>query len=282
MPKTKAIVISGPMDARHVGGVNVSGNSPSSLSHYFNNNMMIPDERPSHTVAAFAKADVPKRSDTMNSSILRPSLHFKGSFSMLGRQSSIRHTEETEKSDSESVHRPLRMKSSMSRLRQRVGLDRESYDITKTPSPEPPLKPEATQKMYAPLQDWNEPACLTALPVYTPVKDVRSSSTSASPLRKPLIQRRPSLPFKGQSLDVNARSAQPPARQHRADSGTAIDFEDVPVKERPVPFKEIMAVSSHAERMALYKKTRDYWATVDHGLAAWTEYAGRSRTVVMQ
>ncbi|KAI1585454.1 hypothetical protein PtrEW7m1_002185 [Pyrenophora tritici-repentis] len=280
MPKTKAIVISGPMDARHVGGVNLLGNGSSGFSHYFNNATIQQDERPSHAFATSGKIEVPKRSDTMNSPIRRPSLHFKASFSMLGRQSSVRQPDETEKSDSESVHRSLRMKSSMSRLRQRVGL--ESYDTVKTPSPEPSLKPEATQ-MYAPLrQDWNEPAHLTALPFYTPIKDVRSASTSASPPRKPLVQRRPSLPFKSQSQDVNARPAQPPARQHRADSGTAIDFRDVPVKERPVPFKEIMAVSSHAERMALYKKTRDYWATVDHGLAAWTEYAGRSRTVVMQ
>ena len=284
MAKTKAMVISGPMDAKHVGGVNVSGNNPSSFVHYFNSAMMVPDERPSHTFAATGNTELPKRSNTMNSSILRPGLSLKRSLSKLGRQASLRRPDETERSDSESIHRPLRMlsnMSNMSRLRHRVGLERESCDTAETPAPEPPLKPEKAQKMYYPLQDQNVPARLTASPVYTTTTDVRSARNSVSPPRKPLAHRLPPLPFEDQSVDTNARSSQQSPRQHRADSGTAIDLKDVPVKERPVPFKEIVAVSSHAERMAMYKKTRDYWATVDHGLVAWTEYAGRSRAVAV-
>ncbi|CAI9637727.1 unnamed protein product [Alternaria burnsii] len=68
-------------------------------------------------------------------------------------------------------------------------------------------------------------------------------------------------------------NTQPLARSKRADSGTAIDFKDVPVQERPIPFKEIMATPTLAERMAMYKKTREYWAHADHGLVAWTERA---------
>jgi hypothetical protein len=64
-----------------------------------------------------------------------------------------------------------------------------------------------------------------------------------------------------------------PVRPKRADSATAIDFHDVPVDERPLGFKEIMAVQSYVDRMTLYKKTRDYWANADHGLMEWTERA---------
>ena len=173
------------------------------------------------------------------------------------------------------------MQSNMSRLRHRVGLERESCDTAETAAPEPPPKPEKAQKMYNPLQDQNAPARLTALPVYTAITDVRSARNSVSPPRKPLAHRLPPLPFQDQSVDTTARSSQQPYKQRRSDSGTAIDLKDVPVKERPVPFKEIMTVSSHAERMAMYKKTRDYWATVDHGLVAWTEYAGRSKVVAV-
>ncbi|KAF2661748.1 hypothetical protein K491DRAFT_385041 [Lophiostoma macrostomum CBS 122681] len=64
-----------------------------------------------------------------------------------------------------------------------------------------------------------------------------------------------------------------PTRPKRADSGTAIDFDDVPADERPLGFKEILAVRSFSERMALYQKTRDYWASADHGLDEWVERA---------
>ncbi|KAF2478326.1 uncharacterized protein BDR25DRAFT_338913 [Lindgomyces ingoldianus] len=75
---------------------------------------------------------------------------------------------------------------------------------------------------------------------------------------------------------------QPPVRPKRADSGTAIDLTDVPKDERPLGFQEIMAVKSFAERMALYKKTRDYWASADHGLEEWVERAGAQRPIVMR
>jgi hypothetical protein len=42
-------------------------------------------------------------------------------------------------------------------------------------------------------------------------------------------------------------------------------------------FKEILAVKSLEERMALYKKTRDYWASTDHGLEEWMGRAGVRR-----
>ncbi|KAF2195691.1 hypothetical protein K469DRAFT_699284 [Zopfia rhizophila CBS 207.26] len=70
----------------------------------------------------------------------------------------------------------------------------------------------------------------------------------------------------------------PPVRPARADSGTAIDLTSVPVNERPLGFQEIIAVKSFAERMALYKRTRDYWATADHGLDEWVEKARVAQT----
>lgn len=41
-----------------------------------------------------------------------------------------------------------------------------------------------------------------------------------------------------------------------------------------------MAVQSLAERMALYKKTREYWAYADHGLVEWTGRAGGPKVMV--
>jgi hypothetical protein len=58
------------------------------------------------------------------------------------------------------------------------------------------------------------------------------------------------------------------------DSGTAIDFPDAPSQRKPLGFKEIIAVRSLEQRMALYKRTREYWATADHGLDEWVGKAG--------
>ena len=63
-------------------------------------------------------------------------------------------------------------------------------------------------------------------------------------------------------------------RPKRADSGVAVDLNHVSNTERPMGFREILAVPSFAERMALYKKMREYWAYNDHGLNDWTSKAG--------
>lgn len=73
-----------------------------------------------------------------------------------------------------------------------------------------------------------------------------------------------------------------PVRPRRADSGTAIEFDDAPVEERPMGFKEITATQSYKIRMALYEKTRDYWANAEHGLAEWTGRTGGPRTVQLR
>ncbi|KAF2711268.1 hypothetical protein K504DRAFT_465038 [Pleomassaria siparia CBS 279.74] len=93
-------------------------------------------------------------------------------------------------------------------------------------------------------------------------------------IKSPPQQTLPSLPPK------------PPSKQHvqtrpkRADSGTAIDIGYVRSEERPVGFKDILAVKSFEERMQLYKRTREYWAHTSHGLDEWVVGAGRGRPMV--
>jgi hypothetical protein len=284
--KTKTLIISGPMDAKHVGGINVMGSGGPNVDDYFTGTAIMPDELPSHTFVATGKTEVPKRSDTIAGS-LRRSISLKRSLSRLRRKSISHHPETPRKSESEpqaeqpmsrsesaNHHRPLRMQSSMSRLRQRVGLDRELYDaspVSKTPSPEPEIIPEPVQKDDPPS-------------IYSDFEPVRKS---IAPQRQPsiiqrqlsTIRRRPS-PIERMPLDAKQQPPQLPNRPKRADSGTAIALDNVPAQERPVPFKEIMAVSSFAERMAMYKKTREYWASADHGLVTWTESAVRPRIAV--
>jgi hypothetical protein len=311
MTKSKLLVISGPMDAVHVGGINVtSGMQPSILDSYFNNDTLEPDELPSHTFVAAGKIEVPRRSTTITSTIRRPSLSIKRSLSRL-RRTSISHVSDShstsesrnkvdmaiDRSDSANTRntaRPLRMQSSMSRLRHKVGLDRELYEsptISKPVTPEPEAAPEPVQKDYPPLRVRKSFSRVTSHSSSRNLEpEPRSASTSIQ--RQPsftqqqtsIIQRRPSpLPHQP-SIPHAAPSAtrQHPVRPKRADSGTAIDFNKIPVQERPLPFQEIMAVKNFAERMAMYKKTRDYWAYADHGLTEWTGRAAGPRVALGQ
>ncbi|OCK77943.1 hypothetical protein K432DRAFT_384250 [Lepidopterella palustris CBS 459.81] len=41
------------------------------------------------------------------------------------------------------------------------------------------------------------------------------------------------------------------------------------VTGKPLGFREIMAIRSATDRIAIYNKTREHWATVDHGLNEW-------------
>ncbi|EAT89355.1 hypothetical protein HBI56_025960 [Parastagonospora nodorum] len=295
MAKSKPLVISGPMDAKHVGGINVMGGmQPSMLDSYFNKIVLEPDETPSHTYTATGKIEVPKRSDTFAGTIRRPSLSLKRSLSKL-RRKSISHVSqdhsptESKSRDtrpivrSESVKtkdsaRSLSMQSSLSRLRQRVGLDRELHDVTPEHKPttkETTIAPEPIKKDYTPLQV-RKPLSRGTSHASTMHSErerrtannsvQRNTSSSQRDLSTP--QRiRPAVSHQpvAQSLISNR-----PARPKRADSGTAIALDNVPPMERPLPFQDIMAVKSFSERMELYKKTREYWAYADHGLIEWT------------
>ncbi|CAG5184856.1 uncharacterized protein ALTATR162_LOCUS11116 [Alternaria atra] len=290
MAKTKTLIISGPMNAKHVGGVNVLGNSSSNLDTYFPSTSIVPDERPSHTFVAIGRTEVPRRSDTVAGTLRRPSVSLTRSLSKLRRSSTSHHTElargagENQQVDSQigksdNASRPLRVQSSMSRLRQRVGLDRELYDTaptSKTRTPEPQPIPELVRRDYLPLQDTRALARLTTTSSIYSTTDLDLPKTGITRKQQPVVvQRRPS-PLERRPPTANAQT---PARSKRADSGTAIDFANIPVQERPIPFKEIMATPTLAERMAMYKKTREYWAHADHGLIAWTERAAGPKVV---
>ncbi|KAL5384122.1 hypothetical protein DPSP01_005596 [Paraphaeosphaeria sporulosa] len=46
-----------------------------------------------------------------------------------------------------------------------------------------------------------------------------------------------------------------------------------PISDKPLGFKEILQISSPAERISGYNKTRNYWAHADHGLGDWVSTA---------
>ncbi|KAF3011002.1 hypothetical protein E8E13_010746 [Curvularia kusanoi] len=82
---------------------------------------------------------------------------------------------------------------------------------------------------------------------------------------------------------TRAETAPPlPVRPKRADSGAAIDFDNVGVYGKPRSFKEIMAMQNYEDRMEMYEKTREYWANAEHGLADWTGKSGGPRTVQLR
>ncbi|KAF2031025.1 hypothetical protein EK21DRAFT_64004 [Setomelanomma holmii] len=302
MAKAEAMLISAPIGARHVGGVDVSSTAqPSMLHSYFHNTTLEPDEVPSHTFVAQGNVEVPRRSDTIAHTIRRPSVSLRRSLSRL-RTSSISHitdlhrkveTEEhsnmsVARSDSARTARPLRIQSSMSRLRQKVGLDRDIHVKETTPKPSTPdsdVMPKPIQEHHPSLSPARSISRLTLQSASgTPVPNVPASVGVMS--RPHPIATNKELP----SLDREKRSkverktaqsqhtvARRPTRPKRADSGTAIDLDDVPVNERPLGFKEIRAVRNFDHRMRHYQRAREYWAHADHGLVEWAESASGSR-----
>jgi hypothetical protein len=283
----------------------MSGKQPSLLDSYFSKNPLQPDELPSHTFVAQGKTEVPRRSDTIAGTIRRPDLSIRHSISRL-RRKSISHTSEKRSSSEERNNiniapdrsdsvmtkkdvRPLRMQSSLSRLRQRVGLDKDLYvspPVSKPATPEPEAAPSPIQKDYPPLRmrkSFSRIASYASSHYSEPEQIIPSMPMMPHP---PSIQRQPSTiqrkPSPQPRQPVVAATKPIPntkllARPKRADSGTAIAFDDLPEQQRPMPFQEIMAVQSFADRMAMYKKTREFWACADHGLVEWTGKAGGPR-----
>jgi hypothetical protein len=270
------------------------GKEPSILDSYFNKITLEPDETPSHTYVAAGDIEVPKRSDTVAGTIRRPGLSLRGSLSKL-RRKSISHMSEvhsTAEPESESnaniariesvktkdIVRPLRMQSSLSRLRQRVGLDKELHEpapASQVIATEQDAAPRSIEKDYPPLQP-RKPLSRVPSHASSSHSIPQRQNTSTSIQRKPsafrqepsLIHRRPPPALHEPAVVLPASKR--PVRPKRVDSGTAIALDKVPTPARPLPFQEIMAVKSYAERMAMYKKTRDYWAYADHGLIEWT------------
>ncbi|PSN61378.1 hypothetical protein BS50DRAFT_149572 [Corynespora cassiicola Philippines] len=302
MARPKAITISKPFDARHVAGVSVPGAAMpiAGVQRSFTSSL-VPDEAPIHTNVATGTTEI-KRSNSIASSLSRPSLRLKTSISRLRSRSSSNSPETLRKrgtatpdaSDPEtmSVH-SLRMRPSMTRLRARVGLHKDSNEELVAPQrqkqedvPPAPLPKDApklalkTSSVYpsayrtASPDEYRPPPPPPPPPQEFHIPKSRGHAGAAQSL-----PRKPSQRYQPQH-----QPQQVPVRPKRADSGTAIDFRDVPVEERPLGFKEIQTVRSFSERMALYKKTREFWASADHGLEEWVGRAGgpKARPIAFQ
>ncbi|KAL6707636.1 hypothetical protein ACN47E_003986 [Coniothyrium glycines] len=313
MVKTKVSMISGPMNAKHVGGVSVI--TDAGIDSYFRPAALEPDEVLSHTFAAPGKIEALRRADTVASSIRRPSVALTRSISKIRGTDFLYHLEDQHDSrmdqdcpiltSNAAGARPLRMQSSLSRLRQRVGLDRELHEPDRKGSPEPEFAPHPPDRSHQRLNVRRSFARLaTTSSVHSTAavfEDARSSifmepNDDESRHQQPTIRRKPTIVQQQSLLSKRHPSprprlgpapavsygqdhSNPPRRPHRADSGTAIDFRNVPIDEQPLGFKEITAVRSFGDRMALYKKTREYWAHADHGLIDWTKSAIGPRAV---
>lgn len=267
MTKSKSRTISAPFDARHVGGVSIPGATVPIVGIERSSTSLEPDSAPSHTFVAHGNIEVPRRSHTIASSLGRPSLTLKTSISLLrGRSNS--NTQATESADGnpkdEMSGHSLRRKTSTSRFWQKahhespvVESPQEDQEVVRTNPPAPLPKDVLRTKPSFSLA----PSVSTTIPfVY------QATPHPPPPPPPPPSEVRPTPPHRAPT-----QKKLPAARSKRADSGTAIDFDDVPAEERPLGFREILAVSSFSERMALYKRTRDYWAHADHGLGEWVD-----------
>lgn len=265
----KSRLISGPMHARHVGGISITGSTGgnTTLDNYFASTSLEPDEIPSHTYAASGRTEIPRRSFTFTKAVRRPSLSLKRSISRLRSGSGSCASEGHKRSQSDG--RPP-----MTSTRSDPSVTRTIQCQSKPISAPPNMT-----------LDWGEYSSTTrsrslefdTIPI-PPPKDypqinskVSIHSTSAYPAVT--------------GFEQSARKEIPPplpVRPQRADSGTAIDFDKVSAEERPLSFKEIVAMQEYKDRMELYEKTRNYWANAEHGLAEWTGRTGGPRTVQLR
>ncbi|KAF2640329.1 hypothetical protein P280DRAFT_33638 [Massarina eburnea CBS 473.64] len=288
MTRSKTIVISGPFDARHVGGVSVPGVTMPIEGMARASTSLEPDETPSHTFAATGNIEIPRRSNSIAHSLSRPSLRLKTSLSLLrGRSSSSSpDTHRRMKSMDTAATTPpppqsLKKKSSSTRMWHRAHHESPTND---TPMiPERPERPERPQRPERPERVVSEPTEITPLSRKpSVVRFVPQHTTNSYEYHHRYQSNLPPPPPPPPPIEkrLSPEKKQPLVRPKRADSGTAIEFDDVSITERPLGFKEIAARSSFAERMELYKRTRLYWATADHGLGEWVDKAGTHRPLV--
>lgn len=275
MTKPKSLTISGPMDVRHVGGVSVPGVTIPIFGIERPSIPVEPDTTPSHTFVAQGNIEVPRRSNTITTSLSRPSLKLKTSISLLRARSNSttakRDVNESSERSSQAdmpAH-SLKKKASTSRFWQK-----SHYE---SPAVERPREENIVSKDNThPTSMQVDSPELRKKPSLSRLASIRTANpytyqAPPPPLPKLVSKALPFLP---------ASQKQPPTvRPKRADSGTAIEFDDLPIEERPLGFREIIAVPSFAERMSLYKKTRDYWAHTDHGLNEWVHKAGSKSNV---
>lgn len=268
----KSRLISGPMHARHVGGVSITGGTGgnTSLDSYFAPTSLEPDELPSHTYAANGTTEVPRRSNTFTNAVRRPSLTVKRSISRLRSGTGSRSSEGHKRSQSD--NRALTTSTSSIQTGSLQG-----QSIQRKPSPLPSLPniglgwdmDDATTRPHSPE--------LSVTPAPPPKDDQKlGSKISMYSMSAYSVAADYDLPKKKEIAPPL------PSRPRRADSGTAIEFDHLPVQERPPGFQEIAATQSYKERMALYEKARDYWANAEHGLAEWTGRTGGPRTMQLR
>lgn len=265
----KSRLISGPMHARHVGGVSITGGTGgnTSLDTYFVPTSLEPDVLPSHTYAASGTTEVPRRSKTFTDAVRRPSLSMKRSISRLRSGSRSRSSEGHRRNSGD--NRPGMMDTISDSTVPSV-----QHTIQRKPTPVYADSGACLdQDILAPSihPGWHKEDAVPALP---PKDDYRIISTYVTSVY-PQIQNH-NVPPRTQRKDTLPPL---PPRPRRADSGTAVDFDHLPVRECPKGFKEILAVKHYKDRMALYESTRDYWANAEHGLAEWTGRSGGPRMV---
>jgi hypothetical protein len=279
MTKPKSRTISAPFDARHVGGVNIPGVTIPIVGIERSSTTLQPDTAPSHTFVAHGNIELPRRSNTIASTLSRPSLRLKTSISLLrGRSNSntpdrgVAKHEVTGLADGISEG-----KMSVNSLRKKTSTSRFWHMAHhESPVVEPPQEDEETSKAIPPARSHKESLVLRANSSYLLTASMSTTNPYAYQVPPPPPPPPPPAPQTRSNPSYRAplQKKLPVVRPKRADSGTAIDFDHVPAEERPLGFREILAVSSFSERMALYKKTRDYWAYADHGLEEWVDRTG--------
>lgn len=298
MPKSKSIVISQPMDARHVGGVNVQGSGASSIDNYFSNTEADLNERSSPIQDASKKSETRGRSDTIHTTPRRSGVSWKDSLSRLRQKSfsphsrSRRGSEDRHPTDSQvnnqaetpdSSATAPKMQPSTTRLGQQIDFESDSDDSASASR-------QLTARMQHASNQLQEATCTpqdrTALARLTTTSSIYSTTTNLEPIkattpfqRKPLVNQYSIFPIERNMTGSKAYASESRAKPKRSDSGTAIEFDNVPAEQRPLPFQEIMAIPSLSERLAMYKKTRDYWATADHGLGEWVGLAVAPKSI---
>ncbi|ORY15990.1 hypothetical protein BCR34DRAFT_584693 [Clohesyomyces aquaticus] len=228
---SKPVIISRPFDARHVAGVGIPGTTnPLGVQRAFTASETDTTDTTTDGKKMEAK---PKRSNTIASSFARPSLRLKTSLSRLARSASNPPDANT------AQRRRERESSRPARVEEDARGDGErQVQRDHRPSTSRGPRAAASDERHPQHQSQRESS-----------RGRQSSRPSHSSL--------------------NSHPLPPPSRPKRADSGTAIDFSDVPEGARPLGFREIIAVRSFKDRMMLYKRTREYWAYADHGLEEW-------------
>ncbi|CAI6335140.1 unnamed protein product [Periconia digitata] len=281
MSKPNTLRISAPFDPRHVSGAGIPGAAMPLREIEPATTQLEPDETPSHTFVATGNIEVPRRSNSIAESFSRPSLRLKTSISLLRghsrSNSACPASAQSKKKEGDSPMdntdtspyqrttpvQSLRKKPSSSRLWRKV-----QYD--EPPAPALPPKP---QKLT---HHESRPSNVESNHRHPSAHVTSYGSAAPPPTTNPYKYRSQSLP--GYAPIPPPKPEPPvPVRPKRADSGTAIEFDSIPPAERPLGFQEIQAVSSRAERMVLYKNTREYWATADHGLDDWVEQTRRPK-----